>query len=160
MLKKYIHPRVGWGLVIEVLDFHPPQAHQHLPPITGYQLLGQVNPHPVGHARPPEKIELRTYQNLWQLLKEQPRQLRINWYPIWQLSSWAIQPYGCHGEEMYTSRVSMLVRDKINMATHLGSKVILLGWVLLMNMTMIRPIDDLETQYEIDSYLRCQESIM
>ena len=66
MLKKYIHIRVERGLVMEVvLDFQPAQAQQQqLPPITGCQLLGPVNPHPVGHARPPEKIELRTFHNL------------------------------------------------------------------------------------------------
>ena len=118
MLKKYIHPRVGWGLVIEVLDFHPPQAHQHLPPITGYQLLGRVNPHPVGHARPPEKIELRTFHNLWQLLEELLRQLRMNRYLMWRKRCCSINLYGCHREEMSLS-INAHQRDKINMATHL-----------------------------------------
>ena len=129
MLKKYIHIRVERGLVMEVvLDFHPAQAQQQqLPPITGCQLLGPVNPHPVGHARPPEKIELRTFHNLWQLLEQLLRQLKMNWYLLWRTSSCAINLYGCHREEMSLS-IDAHQRDKVNMATHLRSKLLLLRW--------------------------------
>ena len=47
--------RSGRGLVSETLDFQPQGPE---PPTTGSQLLGPVNPHPVGHARSPEKIDL------------------------------------------------------------------------------------------------------